>query len=122
MTYSLDFRKKVLEVRKKENISLSAVAIRFRIGVATVMRWSKDIQAKLTRNKLATKIDMEALKQDIETCPDGYQYERAKRLGVSKACIWYALKRLSVTYKKKLPASKSMSREAIYILSNNQRI
>ena len=38
--------------------------------------------------------------QDLEFNPDLYQYERAEGFGVSKSAIWYALKRLQVTYKK----------------------
>ena len=56
----------------------------------------------------ATKIDMEALKQDIETYPDAYQFERAKRLGVSSGGIFHALKRLKVTYQL-LPAKAGSS-------------
>ena len=44
---------------------------------------------------------MEALKQDVETYPDAYQYERAQRLGVSQRGIGYALKRLAMSRKKK---------------------
>jgi len=84
MAYSLDFRRKVLEVRKEEGLSMEKVAKRFRIGLATVMRWTKNPVPKKTRNKPATKIDMEALKRDIATYPDAYIYERAHRLGVSK--------------------------------------
>jgi hypothetical protein len=42
------------------------------------------------------------LAQDVKNNPDAYQYERAKRLGVSKQGINHALKRLGVTYKKSL--------------------
>ena len=34
-----------------------------------------------TRNKPATKIDMDALCEDLRTYLDAYQYERAARLG-----------------------------------------
>jgi len=100
MTYSLDFRRKVLAVREKEQLSLATVSKRFSIGLKTVMRWTKNITAKNKRNKPPLKIDMEALKHDIQAHPDAYQYERAERLNVSKAAIWYALKRLKVSYKK----------------------
>lgn len=45
---------------------------------------------------------MEALKKDIEEYPDSYQYERAERFGASQSGIYWALKRLDVTYKKTL--------------------
>ena len=44
---------------------------------------------------------MGALKKDVEAYPDGYNYERAARLGVSTSGIYYALKRLNMSYKKK---------------------
>ncbi len=53
-----------------------------------------------TRNKRATKLDMDKLAQDIELAPDAYQWERAKRLGVAERTIGYGLKRLGISYKK----------------------
>ena len=121
MTYSVDFRKQVLKIRTEEKLSLAKVAKRFGVGVATVMRWTKKIEAQIKRNKPATKIDMEALKKDIEAYPDGYHYERAERLKVSKSGIFYALKRLGVTYKKNSSASESGSRKTICFLPNHPR-
>lgn len=102
MSYSIDFRRKVLEVKGKEELSLAKVSKRFGVAVNTVFLWSKKIEAITKRNKPAIKIDREALKRDVEEYPDAYQYERADRLHVSKAAIWYALRRLNVTYKKSL--------------------
>jgi hypothetical protein len=65
------------------------------------------IEPKVTRNKPAVKIKMEALEEDIKKYPDAYQRERASRLGVTQHGIYKALKRLRVTYKKNLPASES---------------
>lgn len=122
MTYSLDFRRKVLAVRDKEKLSLAKVSKRFCIGLNTVMRWSKTIEAKTTRKKPAIKIDMEALKRDLEAYPDAYQYERAIRLNVSKAAIWYALRRLKVTCKKKPSTSQSGSRKTVCLLPDYSEI
>ena len=102
MTYSLDFRRKVLSVRKKEGLTIAEVACRFSVGIASVTRWLKKPEPCLTRNKAASKIDMVALQRDVETYPDAYQYERAERLGVSTRGVCDALKRLNVSYKKKL--------------------
>ncbi|WP_218152075.1 IS630 transposase-related protein [Nitrosomonas communis] len=46
-------------------------------------RWIKIPDPRTIRNKPATKIDMKMLAQDVKNYPDAYQYERAKRLGVS---------------------------------------
>ena len=105
MTYSLDFRKKVLKIRTEEGLSIEEVAIRFGVGKASVMRWLIDIEPKKKRNKPATKIDMEALRKDVESNPDSYQYERAARFNVSKTGIRSALIRLKLSYKKNMESS-----------------
>ena len=79
----------------------------FGINPATIFRWLKRIEPCKTRNKPATKIDMEELKKDVELYPDAYQRKRAERLKVSESCIFYALKRLNITHKKNSKVSKS---------------
>ena len=44
---------------------------------------------------------MEALKEDVEKNPDWFQYERAADYGVTQGAIFYALKRLELSRKKK---------------------
>jgi transposase len=58
---------------------------------------------------------MEALRQDVEEYPDAYQYERAERLNVSKSCVFFALKRLGVTYKKNSQTPESEQRRTAII-------
>ena len=43
---------------------------------------------------------MQALKVDLESNPDRFQYERAQDYGVSQAAIFYALGRLRISRKK----------------------
>jgi len=107
MTYSIDFRRKVLLIKQQEHLSFEATAKRFGVGKMTVLRWSKKIEPQRSRNKPATKIDMEALKQDIEHYPDAAQYERAKRLGVSQRGIGNALKRLGIRPQKNVLTPES---------------
>ena len=104
MTYSLDFRRKVLKVKAEEGLSFAKISRRFKISVNSVFLWSKNVHAKKNRHKRPSKIDMVALKQDVESYPDAYQHERSDRLGVSRNCVHFALKRLNVTYKKKSSA------------------
>jgi transposase len=116
MTYSRDFRSKVLAVREQENLSMAKIAKRFGIALTSVMRWSNNIESIKKRNKPATKIDMEALKRDVEQHPDAYQYERAERLSVSEGCVFHALKRLGVTYKKNTSAPQGNPRKTLCFL------
>jgi len=121
MTYSINFRKKVLKIKDKENLSFNAAAKRFGISKAALFRWSKKIEPQKNRNKKAFKIDNEALKNDIRLYPDSYCYERAVRLGVSSSGIRDAQYRLGVTYKKNSKASESKSRKKIYLLPKDSR-
>ena len=100
MTYSLDFRKKALLIKEKENLTFEQTAERFGIGIASLVRWSNRLEPKLTRNKPATKIDMDALAKDVEMYPNAYQYERAQRFNVSQRGICDALKRLKANKRK----------------------
>ena len=107
MGYSLDFRKRVFEIKKRDKLSYQEVSNRFGISIRTLFRWNNRIEPKLKRDKPATKIDMAALEIDIEKYPDAYQDERGERLGVSSSCIFYALKRLGMSNKKNTFPSQS---------------
>lgn len=120
MTYSVDFRRKALELREKENLSMRTLARRFGVSLGSVLRWTKKPEPARKRNKPATKIDMERLKADIEMYPDAYQHERASRFGVTKTGIQLALKRLKVTYKKNADPSQK-GRQGTYLLPEKDR-
>ncbi|WP_231858699.1 IS630 transposase-related protein [Xenorhabdus nematophila] len=64
------------------------------------------IEPCMTRDKPPTKISDETLIADVKNYPDDYQWERAKRLGVSQSAIHYALKRLKITVKKNAQTSR----------------
>ena len=115
MTYSIDFRRKALLIKEQENLSFEEIAKRFGVGKSTVFRWSKQIEAQRTRNKPATKINMEALKQDVVQYPDAYQYERAQRLGVSQRGIGYALKRLGFSRKRTPVRKQGVQRKSVFL-------
>ena len=100
MAYSLDFRKQVFKVKQKEGLTFEQTSERFSIAMRTLFRWQKRIEPIVKRNKPSTKVDMEALAKDVEDNPDSYQHERAKKFGVSQSTIFYALKRLKISYKK----------------------
>ena len=97
MTYSADFRAQVIKSVEQQGISK-----------ATLQNWLKDPIIKLTRHKPPSKIPNDALLKDVEQYPDDYMYERAQRFDCSKSGIEAALKRLGISQKKDLGASKSL--------------
>ena len=120
MSYDIKMRRDVLKVREEENLSYAKVAERFGMSKQSVYNWTKRIEEKKQRNKGAVKIDMEALKEDIKKHPDSYQYERARKFGMSQTGIWHALRRLKVSYKKNTLSSKGGSRKALYFLPRDK--
>lgn len=102
MTYSLDFRQKVLSIKSQEKLTQAETAVRFRISVASIKCWDKQLEPQGTRNRPATKRDMEALEQDVKDNTAAYQYERAARFGVCQRAIGYeTVKVLNNTIRQK---------------------
>ena len=100
MAYSLDFRRRVMNIKAEEGLTYRETSKRFRIAMRTLFSWNNRLEPKTTRNKPAIKIDPEALRKDVEGHPDAYQYERADRFGVSAWGIGLALRRLGISCKK----------------------
>lgn len=107
MTYSLDFRKKVFEIKEKDGLTFEETSQRFKVSMKTLFRWQQRIEPCTTRNKPSIKIDMDLLAQDVKDFPDAYQWERAKRFGVSAWGIGAALKRLKISHKKNTKTPQS---------------
>jgi transposase len=113
--YSVHIGRKILGIKKKERLSFVEAGKRFGMSANTIFKWTKRINPNKKWEKGAIKIDMEALKQDVKENPDSYQYERAKKFGVSQNCICKGLKRLGVSYKKNVDASESRRAKAYYL-------
>ena len=107
MSYSIDFRRQVFKIKELKKLTFQETSERFGITIRTLFRWQERIEPKVKRNKPSTKVDMEALRKDVDQNPDHYQYERAKKMGVGQSTIFYALKRLGISNKKNAIPSKS---------------
>jgi transposase len=66
MTYSIDLRKKVLEVQSKNDWSNAKTAKHFGISATSVIRWNKNIEKKANIIRPQIKIDLDVLKKDLE--------------------------------------------------------
>jgi transposase len=108
MTYSLDFRKQVLK-SLDEGMTFAGAAEFYNLNPTTIQNWKRRVHSKTTRQTKPYKIPDDVLLNDVEQYLDDYQYERARRLNCSKTGIYHALKRLGISQKKDLRASKSLS-------------
>lgn len=106
MTYPVSFRKKVLSVKRDNNLTYEATAKRFAISKNSIVLWNRNIEPKATKNRPSLKLDLKLLEKDVKDNPDSYQHERADKFEVSKSCIQSALKKLKLSHKKRLSSTQ----------------
>ena len=103
--YSTDLRKRVLQYLEKDNDKRKASQF-FQVGIATIYRWvarkkqSGTIDPLKKRNTYR-KIDNQKLIAYVEQNPDHFLSEIAKHFGLTPQAIFYALRRLKITRKKR---------------------
>lgn len=96
MTYTSEFREKVILSIEKNEMSIRQACSFYCISKTTLQRWLKSPVMKKTRNKPPSKIHDELLLKDIERYPSDCLTKRAQRFDCSKTGIHVALKRLGV--------------------------
>ena len=104
--YSLDLRERVLSYLEK-NADKKEASLLFQVGVATIYRWVARKKAKghvePKRRKYAYKrIDDQKLIEYVEANPDHFLSEIGENFNLTPQAIFYALKRLKITRKKRL--------------------
>lgn len=100
MSYSSDLRMSVLRYVRDGGSQTEASRV-FGVSRKTIYRWLQlpDDFKNYRRKAYRSKLDKQALAEDIQRHPDDYLRERAQRFGVTPQTIWYALKRLNVVKK-----------------------
>jgi len=110
MGYSLDLRERVVGYVQEGGSPTTAAQI-FKVSRATVYRWLNREDLRPTKVKTRKrKIDLAALQQDVDQYPEARLKERAQRFGVQPSAIYYALRKLQITRKKRVRVSRAGSR------------
>jgi len=105
MAYSIDFRKRAIEYMDAGHTGKELYEA-FKIYPSAIERWRKllyetgtlELQYNGTRTG---KIDLSKLQKAVEERPDAYLSELAIQFGCTKQAVFYALKRLEITVKKR---------------------
>ena len=100
MTYSMDFRKRVVNFVSSGG-SKAEASRRLEVSLWCVNDWCR-------REKLAPKvhglrnrkIDKEALRRHVQLYPDALLRERAELFGVRVNAVWSMMRKMKLTYKK----------------------
>jgi len=99
MTYSLDFRQRVVSFIEEGGSQKDAMRI-FNIFHNTIYRWqtSADLRPK-SHGSRRRKIDPVALARHVKEYSDAKLSERAAHFGVHTSAIWYQLRKMKLTKK-----------------------
>jgi transposase len=99
MSYSLDFRKRVIAYIQEGGSKVDAARI-FAVGRDTIYRWlaAKDLSPKPAKTR-RRKLDKAALAAHVRAYPDAILRERAAHFGVRINSIWVAMGRLNISKK-----------------------
>jgi transposase len=103
--YSQDLRDRVIKFIKLGNTQVSAAKVFF-LNLSTVNKWYLRYRREgncKARARLGAKrkVDVEALTNYISITPDAKLQDLSKKFGVSIWGIYYWLKKLGFSYKKK---------------------
>lgn len=103
--YSTDLREKVLEYLKRNDDKKKASHL-FGVDRSTIYRWIKRKNEQGTlepvcREYTYRKIDYEQLKKYVQEHPDAFLFEIAENFSVTLQAVFYALKKLKITLKKR---------------------
>ena len=108
----MDYRRRAVAY-KDEGHTFKDLQEAFRIPAETYYQWKKKLengyyQTPIIRER-KRKIDKEELKKDIAENPDAFLRELAEKYGCTESAIFYALKKLKITIKKRLlPIQKNL--------------
>lgn len=103
--YSVDLRERVLDYLQQRDNKKAASEI-FRVGIATIYRWVRQKKEKghvepHHREYSYKKLDDNLLAQYVKEHPDHFLIEIAEHFSVTEQAIFYALKKLKITRKKR---------------------
>lgn len=114
-SYSVDLRERVLSYLEKNPDKKKACAV-FEVGIATIYRWAS--RKKLTGNVKPLRrpyaykrIDDQKLIEYVKANPDHFLSEIGEHFGLTLQAIFYALKRLKITRKKKRRSIKKETKK-----------
>ena len=125
MAYSLDMRKRALEL-VKEGKTKTEVSRMLGVGRSSVLRWSK----RASEGKLAAiypkirggfRVDDEKLKAYVAEHPDAYQSEIAEAIGAKENTVCKALHRLKISRKKRLRSTEKEMKKSEVLTSKNSK-
>ena len=112
----MDYRQRAVAY-KDDNHTFEELKEAFKIPPETYYQWKGRLENGYYDNvfirERKRKIDKEALRRKIAEKPDIYLHELAELFGCTESAVFYALKKMNITRKKRLlPIMKSQKKNA----------
>ena len=108
MRYSADLRERVIKYIEDGGL-VERAAKRYEVGRSTIYKWlakGDNYQSyEKPGPKKRRKIDIEELREAIESNPDRQQKEHAEAFGVNKSTICRAMRSMGISRKKNVGVS-----------------
>ena len=115
MSYSKDYKKCAVEYKRSNHTMEETKAI-FKMSKSAYYEWEKEYDAGFPEKPKRTcekKINKEALKRAVEERPDSELWELAEPFNCTPQAVFYALKRMGITLKKRrLPTQRNQRKHA----------
>jgi transposase len=113
--YSVDLRERVLNYLERDDDKKGASEL-FNVGIATIYRWVRQKKEKghvepHHREYVYRKLDYNLLEKYVKEHPDYFLLEIADHFSVTEQAIFYALKKLKITRKKRTSSTKNGMRK-----------
>lgn len=109
--YGIEVRRLVLNLIEEQHKSASEIAEFLKISERSVARWKalakKDDLTPKTSLQRKKKLDPEAIRSYVEQNPDHILATMAQHFNVGVSAIWYRLKCMKITLKKRPHYTKS---------------
>ena len=123
MAYSIDFIQRAVSY-KHEGHTLKQLREAFGIPAETYYDWKEKLEngfefGTKAKGERRRKIDKDALKHAVEQTPDAFLWELAEQFNCTSTAIFYALKKLNITVKKRpLPILKNQKKNEMSLSIN----
>ncbi|MBF0776751.1 transposase [Streptococcus azizii] len=115
MTYSIDFRKRVLSFVQEGHTRTEASKL-FGINPSTLRRWEQKVKTEghlqdKPRQRSPRKLPKDQLLAYVEQHPDAYLREIAEHFSCAINAVWKALRKYNITLKKDDTLSRTRPRK-----------
>lgn len=113
MSYSKDYKKCVVEY-KRDNHTMEETRAIFKMSKSAYYEWVKEYDAGFPEKPKRTcekKINKEALRRAVEERPDSELSELAEPFHCTPQAVFYALKRMGITLKKRRSLTQRSQRQ-----------